>query len=48
MDVDDGFAALEFFENGLQGGVSKIHAVGIRKENKAIEPEDVEGVGELL
>ena len=48
MDVDDGFAALQFFEDRLQGRVSKVHAVGIREENKAVEPEDVECVGELL
>jgi len=48
MDVDDGFAALQLFEDGLQGGVSKIHTIGIRKENKAIEPEGVQSVGEFL
>jgi len=41
MHVDDGFAALKFFEDRLQGRVSEVHAVGIRKENKAIEPEDI-------
>jgi hypothetical protein len=44
MHIDNGFAALQFFENRLQDRVSKVHAVGIRKENKAIEPEDVECV----
>ena len=48
MHIDHGFAALQFFENRLQDRVSEVHAVGIRKENKAIEPEDVECVGELL
>jgi hypothetical protein len=48
MYADDGFAVLKFFENRLQDRVSDVHAVGIRKENKAIEPEDVECVGELL
>ena len=48
MHVDDGFAALKFFEDRLQGRVSEVHAVGIRKENKAIESENVECVGEFL
>ena len=48
MDIDDSLAALQFFENRLQDRVSEAHAVRIRKENKAIEPEDVECVGELL
>ena len=48
MHIEDGFAALKFFENRLQDKVSEIHAVGIRKENKAIESEDVECVGEFL
>jgi len=48
MHIDDGFAALKFFENRLQDRVSEVHAVGIRKENKAIEPEDVERVRQFL
>ena len=48
MHVDYGIAELKFFEDWVQGRVSEVHAVGIRKENKAIEPEDVECVGELL
>ena len=48
MHVDDDFAVLKFFEDRLQGRVSEAHAVGIREENKAIKPEDVECVGELL
>ena len=48
MYIDDGFAALQFFENRLQGRVSEVHAIGIGKENEAIEPEDVERMGELL
>jgi len=48
MYIDDGFASLKFFENRLQAGVSEVHTVRIRKDNKAIEPEDVECVGELL
>ena len=41
-------ATLKLFENPLRDRVSEVHAVGIRKENNAIEPEDVECVGELL
>ncbi len=48
MHIDDGFAALKFFEDTLQDGVSEVNAVGVREENKAIEPEDVECVGEFL
>jgi hypothetical protein len=48
MHIDDGFAALKFFDDRFQDGVSEVHAVGIRKENKTIEPEDVECVRELL
>jgi hypothetical protein len=48
MDVHDGFATIQFFEEGLQGEVSKTHTVGICKENNAIEPESVEGIGEFL
>ena len=48
MHIDDGLAAIQLFENRLQDRVSEVHAVGIRKENKAIEPENVEGVGEFL
>jgi hypothetical protein len=48
MHKDDGFAALKFFENRLQDRVSEVHASGIRKDNKAIEPEGVKCVGELL
>jgi len=48
MHIDDGFAALKFFEDRLQDRVSEVHAVGIRKENKAIEPEDVERVRQFL
>src|SRR6202140_145784 len=48
MHIDDGIASLKFFEDRLQGSVSEVGAVGIRKENKAIEPKDVECVGELL
>ena len=44
MHIDDGFAALKLFENRLQDRVSEVHAGRIRKENKAIEPEDVECV----
>jgi len=48
MHIDDGFAALKFFEDRLQGRVSEIYAAGIREENKAIEPEDIECVRQLL
>jgi hypothetical protein len=48
MHEDDRFAALKLFEDRLQGRISEVHAVGIRKENKAVEPEDVECVGEFL
>ena len=48
MHIDDGFAALKFFENRLQDRVSEVHTIGIRKKNKAIEPEGAECVGELL
>ncbi len=48
MHIDDGFAALKFFEDRVQDRVSEVHAVGIREENKAIEPEDVQCVRELL
>jgi hypothetical protein len=36
MRIDDGFAALKFFENRLKDRVSEVHAVRIRKKNKAI------------
>ena len=48
MHKDDGFAVLKFFEDRLQDRVSEVHAVGIRKENEAIQPEDVERVRQLL
>ena len=48
MHIDDGFAALQFFENRLRDRVSEVHAFGISKENKTLEPQDVEGVGEFL
>jgi hypothetical protein len=47
MYIDDGFMSLKFFEDRLQDRVSEVHAVGIREENKAIEPEDVECVEEV-
>jgi hypothetical protein len=43
-----GFAALKFLEDRFQESVSEVGAVGIRKEHKAIEPEDVECVREFL
>jgi hypothetical protein len=48
MHIDDCASAFQFFENGLQCRVSEVHAVRISKENKTLEPEDVEGVGEFL
>ena len=48
MDIDDSLAALQFFENRFQDGISEIHAIGIRKEHNAMETEDIERVGELL
>ena len=48
MHVYDGFAALKFFEDRLQNRVPEVHAVGVRKKNKAIEPEGIECVGNLV
>ena len=38
------FCNAPVLENRLQDRVSEVHAVGIREQQKAIEPEDVEGV----
>src|SRR5260370_6922421 len=48
MHCVGGFAALKSFEDRVQDRASEVHAVGIREENKAIEPEDVQCVRELL
>jgi hypothetical protein len=48
MYVDDCFATLQFFEDRLQHGITQVYAVGVREQYDAIEPEDVECVGELL
>jgi len=48
MHIDDGFPALQLFENRLQDRVTEVHAVGIRKENHFVELEDVECVGEFV
>ena len=46
--VDDGLATLQFFEDGLQQGIAQVHAVGVREQHNAIEPEDVERVRQLF
>ena len=38
MHIGDGLAPSKFFEDGLQGGVSEIHAVGIRREQPVSFP----------
>jgi hypothetical protein len=48
MHIDNGFVALKSFEDWLQDRVSEVHARGIREENTAIEPDDVECVRQLL
>src|SRR6267378_5575036 len=44
MHKDDRPAAFKLLEDRLQGSVSQVHAVGVREENKTLEPEDVDCV----
>src|SRR5882724_4677478 len=48
MHKDDRLAAFKLLEDRFQGSVSQVHAVGVRKENKTIESEDVDCVRQLL
>ena len=48
MHENDGPPTLEIVEDRLQCRVAEVHAVGVRKQNDPIEPEDVEYVRQLL
>src|SRR5450432_1628362 len=47
MDEDDGPAALQLFENGVDLLVAEIDTARVREQNDTIELQDVEGVREL-
>ena len=46
MDEHDRLATLKFLEDWLQHGIAQIHAVSVREQHNAIEPENVERVHE--
>src|ERR1700719_2095861 len=48
MYEHDRLTTFQFFEDRLQHSIAQVDAVGVRKQYKSIEPEDVTCVRQLL